>query len=1639
MEQFEQLLTCAICLDRYRNPKLLPCQHSFCMEPCMDGLVDYVRRQVKCPECRAEHRIPYQGVQGFPTNVTLQRFLELHIEITGELPDPTSGQVMKRCGVCSEKAYCSMCVHCEKDICPDCKGAHMDILRREISRINNQVRRGLHRLQDLLAVVEKNMLALQTNCTSVSDEVDEIYRRLNKALKDRTEFLRGEIDRYLSTELKNLNTLKDNLETEISNIQANCDLADKHMQSEEIEWDDCELMDAKEIFLKTVEFVRNFEAETGDYTRKARFIMAHDPNQLVLHVAGYGDLSINMPHQFTGNQSSNQSGGGMLQPPGPGLMRSKSDHRLASQYRQQEQYDRGYEGSESGRVSPLGGRKFGERPAARNTGDQYEGGRYGRNRDRGDYGGDYDSPYDEGNRSTARSRIRARMNRHAAGDSDDDTSGGRSVRFTEGSHTQQKERERVLDTEDVAKGPLSGITRLYDSPRVMKRLQDSETKKDKPPPPAAPPVQKFQPPKRPVAAAQRQISEEDEVTKIKRLMKNAPGEPASSAPEPVRPAADRVSALKGRSEEEREDRQQASSPTSGSSRSTPSSEPTTRKPSQEVMSSEADSDDGSSVSSLQQTQRKTSVAAKTTPTSGSRRSSTSSEVTTTGPQPPLILVTCPLAASRAAPAAPTPAPAPASPRLQHTGAVFSTEEVKRRFLLHSDPKEPEPKKPFVSRFLKRANRASVGTSSTPSTPTTPTAPTPAAKVEEDEEEESSEESSESEESESEEESDDKTKTVTKPMEKTDIGPLLARSQQARDSGSGTSTRRSSKDEGYTSRWGDQSYLTRESSQAPASILKRRESQEQEVTGNRYGDSSYQSRYGNKDDSSSTTPSWRSRTSTTTAEEEPTSSRYGPGGFQSRFLNKSKSTAAVSPEEEAPERKFSSAGTDDSRYPSTARSRYSALKDRKTRLARSKSSHNFGADEDEDPDETTSPAAYMAAKGYGQSGSDLARSRSTHTLKSRENSPERPSSTAGASSGEKDGAALSSWARYLKNKYGNRGKDGKDTSSGTASRRLSLGLPLRTNSEDSSADDQKNLPGSPTSPTQVMAPAGFAAVGTKNQYLQKRRMLFKVGSRGSEPGCFTWPRGIAVAPDNSIVVADSSNHRVQVFDSNGIFSKEFGSYGNAEGEFDCLAGVAVNRIGQFIIADRYNHRIQVMDPSGRFLRSFGSQGTADGRFNYPWGITTDALGFIYVCDKENHRVQVFQSDGTFVGKFGSHGSKQGQLEHPHYIAVSNTNKVIVSDSNNHRIQVFDVNGRVLNSFGTEGSENGQFKFPRNALPPSKDPTPAKPTRRGGRRPRVHNRRGLRQQPHPDLQPGRQLPEGVRVLGLGRRGVQGTGGSRSDVQWEHSGVRPRESPPSGLLRRQISTPNQSSPKYEVDLERPTSNVHSPKRFTRSISFEENLVSTELSREQSPRYSSIDPNSSPSLLTNYFRSSSLEEPISNSNEHEISFRRPLHRETPSSTSLDRSAYFSRASSFEEYSRNNVEYGSHKLDFPAASDRKLITPSQSTFTSSALGSIVPCSSRDHSFSSRPPYFGRSISYEGRVPCDIEYQNPSFKRSSSPSTSFLQRSAGNTGKPDALRRTISYEQSSITSVPAPVFGRRPGSSGQNPRRPLLSRRLSII
>jgi len=401
----------------------------------MEGLVDYVKRQVKCPECRAEHRVPYNGIQGFPTNVTLQRFLELHADITGELPDPNADAIMSRCGVCSEKAYVNPCGHCDKKVCDTCKDAHCDIMKREISRINNQVRRGMHRIEEALSEVEKNQTLLKSNADQVVKEIDEINRRLTLALKERTDYLKSSVEKYVSNEMKSLKDLKDNLDLEITNITSNADLMEKNLD-DGTKWDDTELMDCKDIFIKMMDWIRNYDTSNEEYTRRIRFTCHDGINDIAKRILEIGDLKM---------QDSSKKDTDDFESRSSGLSRSKSDHRLVSEFRRNEE------------SSPPRRRAFGESRYNRDANKS----RTNLNR----YGGD-----EEDEEPAGRSRYRSRFLR---GNDDDDDSDRRNSKHMEEDPMTKKERNKVIDTEDCSRGPLSGCIRLADSSRVIQRLKSA--------------------------------------------------------------------------------------------------------------------------------------------------------------------------------------------------------------------------------------------------------------------------------------------------------------------------------------------------------------------------------------------------------------------------------------------------------------------------------------------------------------------------------------------------------------------------------------------------------------------------------------------------------------------------------------------------------------------------------------------------------------------------------------------------------------------------------------------------------------------------------------------------------------------------------------------------------------------------------------------------------------------------------------------------------------------------------------------------------------------------------------------------------------------------------------------------------------
>jgi len=74
--------------------------------------------------------------------------------------------------------------------------------------------------------------------------------------------------------------------------------------------------------------------------------------------------------------------------------------------------------------------------------------------------------------------------------------------------------------------------------------------------------------------------------------------------------------------------------------------------------------------------------------------------------------------------------------------------------------------------------------------------------------------------------------------------------------------------------------------------------------------------------------------------------------------------------------------------------------------------------------------------------------------------------------------------------------------------------------------------------------------------------------------FNLPQGVAVDSSDRIVAAETSNHRIQVFDSSGTFLFKFGSFGTGDGEFNLPFSAAVDSTNRIIVADGFNHRVQV---------------------------------------------------------------------------------------------------------------------------------------------------------------------------------------------------------------------------------------------------------------------------------------------------------------------------------------------------------------------------------------------------------------------------------------------------------------------------------
>jgi uncharacterized protein (TIGR03663 family) len=196
-----------------------------------------------------------------------------------------------------------------------------------------------------------------------------------------------------------------------------------------------------------------------------------------------------------------------------------------------------------------------------------------------------------------------------------------------------------------------------------------------------------------------------------------------------------------------------------------------------------------------------------------------------------------------------------------------------------------------------------------------------------------------------------------------------------------------------------------------------------------------------------------------------------------------------------------------------------------------------------------------------------------------------------------------------------------------------------------------------------------------------------GGFGGGTGKFNDAWGITVDGLGNILVADTFNHRVQKFDRDGNFLSQWGKPGVSDqpgiGQDTVFFGprdIKIDRNGYLLVTDTGNKRVQVFDSEGNFVNQFGKAGAGDGEFNEPVGLAVDEAGNIYVADTWNKRIQVFGPDYKFVRKFDIEawqGLDVGVLqsvEHKPYLAT-NGNMLYISSPRTGQVLAYTLAGQL----------------------------------------------------------------------------------------------------------------------------------------------------------------------------------------------------------------------------------------------------------------------------------------------------------------------------------------------------------------------------
>lgn len=203
---------------------------------------------------------------------------------------------------------------------------------------------------------------------------------------------------------------------------------------------------------------------------------------------------------------------------------------------------------------------------------------------------------------------------------------------------------------------------------------------------------------------------------------------------------------------------------------------------------------------------------------------------------------------------------------------------------------------------------------------------------------------------------------------------------------------------------------------------------------------------------------------------------------------------------------------------------------------------------------------------------------------------------------------------------------------------------------------------------------LASVAQASAQAKARQPVFvsSFGEPGIAPGQLTLPFDVAVAPDGSLYVSDSTG--VQRFRPDGSFISRLGG-----SDLAIARGVGVGSDGRVYVTG-LGAEVRVYDDAGEQLANLGSTGTGPGQFTQPVDAHVAPEGTVYIVDRGNRTVQKFAAGGEYLGAVGAAGGGRGQFTVPWSVVVGPNGDVFISSADDYLIQRYAPDGTFLDTFG-----------------------------------------------------------------------------------------------------------------------------------------------------------------------------------------------------------------------------------------------------------------------------------------------------------------------------------------------------------------------